>query len=426
MRPLGIGAQGFQVAKLQEHLNQLGEQISVDGSFNKATEEAVQRFQQAHDLPVTGFLSAETLTALNASLKQALGTRQISLLNKNPERIVFRAPLNAYSGYGQHATQVVHDFLRWGYDVKFRAHVNEDFGTISALAKKCLVPLDTPQPDLWELVLFDPSVPVTPGKKTIFFTMWESTRLPLNWIDNLNQAECVVVPSQWCADVFSANGINSPIRVAQLGIYTDIFKYSPMDLEGPCVFGAAGRLAAGGSRKGIQEVISAFQQEFPNEPDARLKVKCFPDCNVSSVVDPRIEVTSQMMSWEEVARWFTTLTCFVSASRAEGFGLMQLQSLVTGRPIICPRYSGVTEYFEPEMGYPVSHKLVEATHHYTGCGHYAEPSISQIRNRMRQVYANRLDACQRGLKGATRCFHFSWARANRQLLEVLKEFGMVS
>jgi hypothetical protein len=161
MRPLGIGAQGFQVAKLQEHLNQLGEQISVDGSFNKATEEAVQRFQQAHDLPVTGFLSAETLTALNASLKQALGTRQISLLNKNPERIVFRAPLNAYSGYGQHATQVVHDFLRWGYDVKFRAHVNEDFGTISALAKKCLVPLDTPQPDLWELVLFDPSVPVT-------------------------------------------------------------------------------------------------------------------------------------------------------------------------------------------------------------------------------------------------------------------------
>ncbi len=50
-------------------------------------------------------------------------------------------------------------------------------------------------------------------------TMFEATRLPLGlngtpWVDLLNaRAEAVVVPCEWCAEVFVENGVRRPVKV---------------------------------------------------------------------------------------------------------------------------------------------------------------------------------------------------------------------
>ncbi len=59
----GIWA-GDLVVWAQEHLASAGEQIQIDGAFGPATQAAVEQFQIAHGLPVTGVIDTSTWQAL--------------------------------------------------------------------------------------------------------------------------------------------------------------------------------------------------------------------------------------------------------------------------------------------------------------------------------------------------------------------------
>jgi hypothetical protein len=61
---LGEHAAGDVVVWAQEHLAAAGEQVQVDGSFGAQTLAAVQSFQSAHGLPVSGLLDPPTWAAL--------------------------------------------------------------------------------------------------------------------------------------------------------------------------------------------------------------------------------------------------------------------------------------------------------------------------------------------------------------------------
>ncbi len=170
-----------------------------------------------------------------------------------------------------------------------------------------------------------------------------------------------------------------PIEVVPLGINQDVFRYRPFNGEFPEVltFGAAGRMAHGGVRKGINEVIAAFLAAFPKKiKDVRLRVKCFPDCPVSKVKDPRIEIVQACLSDAQLADWFGSLNCFVSAARAEGWGLMQHQSMSMGRPVASVKFGGVTEFFDERVGYALPFTLEPAKLAYAGCGHWADRPVS--------------------------------------------------
>lgn len=340
------------------------------------------------------------------------------------KRLTFAGPINGYTGYGLHSLQIIRDLQRLtGAYVSVRAvSKGEAFGCPIPADIKALF-VSQPQPEEWELLLHPPNFMPTPGKRTAYFTMWESTKLPLRGASMLNKAEVVLVPCEWNASCFSACGVTSSIRVVPLGIKTDIFNYKPFPSHDLCVFGAAGRMAHGGVRKGINEVIEAFLKAFPNEPDARLKVKCFPDCKVSHVTDPRIEITQAYLTDHQMADWYGSLTCFVSAAKSEGWGLMQHQSMAVGRPIISVCFGGVKEFFVPGTGYPVDYKLEPAKFDYAGCGHWAEPNEDHIIARMREVYDNRYEAQVRGLKASDAVSHLSWENHSWQLSRVLTEVG---
>ena len=345
------------------------------------------------------------------------------------DTVVLVSPLNSYDGYGMHGSQIANDFLDWGYNMKLRAHMDEHTvkgARVPDRLKRCIVHRDELQPHPWELILWPPQLTCSPGKRTVYFTMWESTRLPQGCVQVLNQAEVVVVPCEWNRLCFTAEGVTAPIRVCQLGIHTHIFTPSPMDMNGPTIFGTAGRLAGGGHRKGLSDVIDAFLLAFPREHNVRLRIKCFPDCPLPTVRDPRIQLTRALLTWEEMANWIRGLTCFVSASKGEGFGLIQLQALACGRPLIAAKFSGLTEFFNDQVGYPVPYKLIEATGTYANCGHSCLPSVDGMVERMRHMHANREEAREKGEKGAKSTAHMSWQRASGLLLNVMKEVGMVS
>jgi glycosyltransferase involved in cell wall biosynthesis len=345
------------------------------------------------------------------------------IYSKKP--ILFRAPLTGHTGYGLHASQIVTDFQRMGYQLDVRAIcIEEPFASIPSNVRHSIV---SEEPDTeWELLLHPPGLPLINGKKRIHFTMWESSRLHQKAVEILNQTECILVPSQWNASCFSASGVERPIRIVPLGINTQAFKYTPMDMSGPFVFGTAGRLESGGHRKGINQVIKAFQKAFPKQKkDVRLSIKVFPDCEVDRVLDSRIEFIQEYLDEPRMAKWFSKIMCFVSCSKCEGWGLMQHQALAVGRPLIGVKFGGVTEFFSEEMGYTVDFRLVPADGFYSGCGFWADPDEEHLIELMRQVYADRANASERGRRGAESVGGHSWAKSNYLLVENIKEIGFL-
>jgi glycosyltransferase involved in cell wall biosynthesis len=333
-----------------------------------------------------------------------------------------RAPINAYTGYGLHALQIVSDFVKDGYDVKLHPEgIEQKFARIPNGVLKRFTDFNNSS---WELLLHPPKRPITFGKKTVYFTMWEATQLPLGAVEYLNQAECVVVPCQWNVDCFSDLGVKRPIFRVPLGINTSIFKYFPQPSTGVCIFGTGGRLASGGIRKGVDQVINAFLEAFPSESNVRLFVKIFPDCEIPVISDPRIMVTRKFLKEKEIANWYRSITCFVSAARGEGWGLMQHQALATGRPLISINYGGVKEFFNEAFGYATDYKLVPANGHYSDCGLWAEPNQDSLIANMRYVYNHQNEARILGEKAAKSVSQLSWSKSNQSLLKILHDIGM--
>ncbi len=72
-RELKKGMTGRDVADIQEALNIFGHDLDVDGSFGKATQNAVKAFQEANGLKVTGIVDDKTLKALEEASGKAAG-----------------------------------------------------------------------------------------------------------------------------------------------------------------------------------------------------------------------------------------------------------------------------------------------------------------------------------------------------------------
>lgn len=343
------------------------------------------------------------------------------------QRLTLTAPIVPYSSYGilaiRYARAIEH--ITGAY-VSIRAiSVSEAFG--------CNVPPDIrqrfvqgPQPEEWELLMHPPnSFCPTPGKKTAMLTMWEATRLPPYGVEFLNKADLVIVPTSWNASCFSACGVETEIRTMPLGVDPELFQWRPYPagLNDLVVFGAAGRMAHGGVRKGINEVIQAFQKAFPTAKDVRLHVKAFPDCPVTQVDDPRIVVTRAHLSDAQLASWLQNIHVFVSAARAEGWGLFQHEAMALGRAVMTVNFGGVREFFRPDLGYEVEYRLKPAKLAYEGCGHWAEPDEDSMIDQMRNVYLDRTGAIAKGARAAAHIAPLTWDNSGARLVAMLRECG---
>jgi glycosyltransferase involved in cell wall biosynthesis len=251
--------------------------------------------------------------------------------------------------------------------------------------------------------------------------MVESSAIGGVWIRTLNRADQVIAPNEFCRKVLEKYDVKTPITVIAPGVDTQTWSYIDRPYREIFTFGMCGYLD---KRKGALEVIQAFCSEFTKEKDVRLILH---SSNSDfgfyrSIHDPRITITTQFKTVEELWSFYGMLDCFVFPSRGEGIGYPPREAMSTGLPVIGMAWSGMEEIMLPEISYPIHpsgfsprNDMVEQP------GNWADIDVSELMYQIRWVYEHQKEAKQKGEKAA--CFiaeNFSWKQSTDHMIQFLK------
>jgi glycosyltransferase involved in cell wall biosynthesis len=274
---------------------------------------------------------------------------------------------------------------------------------------------------------------------TVLMTMWETDRLPDTWAYLCNHeqagAEGVVVPSEHCREVFQAS-VDCPVEVVPFGTDTDLYTLTERDraADAPFTFLMSGLLHY---RKGVEFALRAFREEFSAGESVRLVLKTRrhfldPGPEQAMLADPRVIVTNDDYTREEMRDLYHSADCLLAPSRGEGSGLTPRDAMSTGLPVILTDWGGLQEICDHRYTYPVAVECLdpapETNSSYgpgvTGggpIGNFARPSVADLRVAMRDVYEDRAESRRRGLAAAqwTR-ERWTWKRCAGEWLRALE------
>lgn len=313
------------------------------------------------------------------------------------ETISVYAPghLDPYDSYGLIACELVRHLSASGIRVNAismgnNLHENQD-AEVARLVRQPVV-TDTGGILLGYPTGFGSYGPLANMWPKIAVTMFESTKLPRDWVKVLNGMDAVVVPSTFCQEVFSTNGVTVPIHKIPLGVDP---AYRPVERPTDGVFTFLTFLDRG-RRKGGLEAFMAFASEFGEDPSVRLIMKSRDIKNGKrlEIDNSNVEVIHQDMTTEELSNLYANCHCLINPNMGEGFGLIPREFAATGGISLTTNWGGTSDDLGL-WGWPLDYELVKAdwsTHknfRLQDLGYWAKPDIASAMKMMRKVVDNR-------------------------------------
>jgi len=276
--------------------------------------------------------------------------------------------------------------------------------------------------------------------------VFESTRIPDSIVTALREHN-LWTPSEWGRKVAQANGCDvDKIEVVPEGVDGNIFHpYLNVKPSQTFRFLFIGKSEL---RKSIQETITAFAEEFDNDPAVELVIKSDFFRNPTEkyqelqkiIVD--LKCTNIRLIWGHqslagMANLYRQADAFVFPTKAEGWGLPLIEAAASGLPLITTFYSGQTEFlkdiksscvFVPYKLEPINCKEYQEFYpnYNNDYGDWAVPQIADIRKGLREAYDNYPALSQQARKNSevirTR---YSWANSAVRSLEVLRKYQAI-
>lgn len=242
------------------------------------------------------------------------------------------------------------------------------------------------------------------GGPKLAVTAWESTQLPVGWVEALNLCDAVSVGSHFVSDVLKTSGVKRQTHVHPLGISEAYYYFERPKRRTPFKFLT---YAASGRRKGWDKAILAFWQAFGDDQRYQLIIKARPGKFKFDMVPKNITVIRQDMTEPEMMELFVSVDAFVFPTRGEGFGLPPREAAATGLPVITTNWGGTADDLQ-QWGYPIRSTLEtawETNPHMQqlfppspdefppklrGLGQWAEPDVDHLAEQMIHVATGKL------------------------------------
>lgn len=294
------------------------------------------------------------------------------------------------------------------------------------------------------------------GKYNISLSVWETNRLPSQWVNYLNNFsdECWV-PSQYCKETWERSGVRKPTFVMEHALDTEEYfndsSAQPWPIEGldkdALVFYSIFQWS---ERKNAQCFIEAYLREFTSEDDVVLVLKTFYKDNsqhdirtlkaavggikdrVKKIGAPKIYLIHGSLDRDQLNTIHLLGDCFVSSFRSEGVGLPLVEAGLAGNSVIAPRCTGIVDYLPEDLTYYYDPGLLipsggmdNISQLYTGDMQWYCPQVSQVRGELRRVYSDRKGAGEKGLALREHIREeFNFKTIGEKMLNRLKEIGV--
>lgn len=263
----------------------------------------------------------------------------------------------------------------------------------------------------------------------------EGTKLFPEWVDMINKADVVWVPSNAVKRMFLFNGVNKKIYIIPHGTDFELYKPNNQPKTDSFVFLSINSWTGEiGDRKGTDLLIKAFDEEFKDE-DVRLmlKVSTFwqqpinvPSAiyNVLGHINEKIMFSTKYVPESELVTYYQNADVFVAPTRGEGFGLTILNALASGLPVIATKdnNSGHMDFCRANPGvlFVDAPTMAPADPRFYCPGNMQPvPSIESLRKQMRWAYENRNKLPELGLKGREFVKEFTWENSAKKIMDMI-------
>ena len=197
------------------------------------------------------------------------------------------------------------------------------------------------------------------GLITWLFTMFEGTTIPKKYEERMVDADCLLAPSTWVAELFRQYFPDKSIFTINHGVDKQFkFKKRHFPTGRPFRFLWVG---APNPRKGFEEVIVVWRELFERHRELELYIKTTgPEkWSMNGKVERKSNVIldGRRLSDKQLIKLYHSSHCFLFPTRGEGFGLTLAEAMRTGLPCISTYYSGLTDFFNSQVGYTIDYKM---------------------------------------------------------------------
>ena len=259
-------------------------------------------------------------------------------------------------------------------------------------------------------------------------TVFETDRIPTDWVGECNQMDEVWVPSRFNVETFATAGVDrSKLRIVPYAVDTKLFNPSvpthrPYHFKRP-----ANRFKflynfAFDYRKGFDLLLEAYYSEFscsddvtlilksylyndfvPNDPNVTPNLQGELAASVGRRVDlfggalPHIILLDSTLGQEELRDLYLACDAYVSTERATGWGMPCLEMMAVGKPSAAIDWSGSTEFMNEDNSFlihptgrlvPVDERLQRTRPMYEGhC--WAEVTVKEVQRVLRLMFESR-------------------------------------
>jgi len=217
------------------------------------------------------------------------------------------------------------------------------------------------------IFFYPPSEQVSLKGFVVKWGIFETTKLPAQYVEWLSDCHLIWVPSRWAKNVLVEHGIpDDVIDVVPEGVDPNIFHPHLREMmvkDNVFRFYCCGKKE---DRKGFPELLEAFHDTFAHDKTVQLVFKAdnfWSDsvrktdksnelrAEIKELDLNNVTIISGEKATTELAYINSFCDAFVFPSRAEGWGLPLIEAIACGLPVAANFYGGQSEYLESVIEY---------------------------------------------------------------------------
>lgn len=377
-------------------------------------------------------------------------------------QIIWRGPVLDATGYGTASREYVLALDRQGLDLKVETYTwgfhltkadKYRNGRLDYLIRKAYAK------DKQKILIYhippgniDPKEEMKHFHYRILNTVWETTKIPNNWLPLINKFDAVCVPCSQNIEAMKNGGVKIPIFLVPHG--ADTKKYKPENkklplarAEGKFIFVSVFDFLL---RKNPEALLKAYWEEFNSKDQVVLLIKTY-GTKGGKLTDKILAYKKKLGFGDETAPLFiiedileegqfrgiyTLGNVFILPTRGEGVGLPFMEALSSGIPVIATGWGGQMDFLNEENSFLVNYKLsypgvsMNGEHVISKVYRdlfeeegqvWAEADITDLKKQMRYAYENPHLCKQKGKRGRQDMLQLSWDKAASKLKQSIEK-----